>query len=215
MREKRISEAVVRRLPKYYACLKKLAEEGTEKVNSTALAALLRCTASQVRQDLSNFGGFGQQGYGYDVAFLRDRIRAILGLDREQGVIIIGGGRIGQALASYEGFADEGFRVLAVFDVDVSSIRVRPGVRVAHISELPDFVRDNDVEIAVIATQADAAAGAAERVTGLGIRAVWNFAPCDLKAEEGVAVENINMSESLFMLSYKYKNLSKEKGKNG
>ena len=207
MRKERVSENVIKRLPKYYRCLKELEDCGEKKVSSTTISEMLGFTASQVRQDLSNFGGFGQQGYGYDVGYLKQNINYILGLDKPHNMVILGGGRIGQALANYTGFDVEGFHVLAVFDVQTAHISVRDGVQVLPISALADFLKSNAVEIAVIATQKESAEEVAAKAVELGVRSLWNFAPVDLSFGEDVAVENINMSESLYMLAYKNKNL--------
>jgi redox-sensing transcriptional repressor len=210
-KNKSISENVLRRLPKYYRILKELEEENVKKISSTAISKMLSFTASQVRQDLSNFGEFGHQGYGYDVVYLKEQINNILGLNKVHNVIVVGGGRIGQALANYRGFKEEGFAVLAVFDIKTDGINVGEGIKVLHMSQLEEFLKYNNVEVCVIATQKEVAKYVAEQVKALGIKSFWNFAPCDLSLGADVAVENINMSESLFMLAYKNKNLSKDK----
>jgi len=205
---KSISENVLRRLPKYYRILKELEEENVKKISSTAISKMLNFTASQVRQDLSNFGEFGHQGYGYDVVYLKEQINNILGLNRVHNVIVVGGGRIGQALANYTGFKEEGFAVLAVFDIKTDGINVGKGIKVLNMNCIEEFLKNNNVEICVIATQKEVAPAVAQQLKGLGVKSFWNFAPCDLKLGAGVAVENINMSESLFMLAYKNKNLN-------
>lgn len=206
-KKKDISENVLKRLPKYYRVLKELEEEGITKISSRAISKTLGFTASQIRQDLSNFGEFGHQGYGYDVEYLKRQINKILGLDKIHRVIVVGGGRIGQALANYGGFKEEGFEVLAVFDIKTEGINVGEGIQVLNICELETFIEKNKPDICVIATQKEVAKKVALRVKECNIKAFWNFAPCDLDLGEGIAVENINMSESLFMLAYKNKNL--------
>lgn len=202
-----ISEAVVKRLPRYYHYLKELEREGITKVSSNIISGMLNITASQVRQDFSNFGEFGQQGYGYDVGFLKNQIANLLGLDREYNVVVIGGGNIGTALANYRGFLNEGFRVLAVFDLEPEAVHVKEGIEVLHVERFPEYASVHTIDIAMIAVSAESAKEVGQLVIKNGIRAVWNFAPVDLYLGENVAVENINMSESLFMLSYKFKNL--------
>ena len=132
-KRERISEAVVKRLPRYYHYLKELEREGISKVSSNIISGMLNITASQVRQDFSNFGEFGQQGYGYDVSFLKNQIANLLGLDREYNVVVIGGGNIGTALANYRGFLNEGFHVLAVFDLVPAAVHVKEGIEVLPV----------------------------------------------------------------------------------
>ena len=206
-KRERISEAVVKRLPRYYHYLKELEREGISKVSSNIISGMLNITASQVRQDFSNFGEFGQQGYGYDVSFLKNQIANLLGLDREYNVVVIGGGNIGTALANYRGFLNEGFHVLAVFDLVPEAVHVKEGIEVLPVERFPEYGAAHTIDIAMIAVSAESAKEVGQLVIKNGIRAVWNFAPVDLYLGENVAVENINMSESLFMLSYKFKNL--------
>ncbi len=207
-KREKISEAVIRRLPRYYHCLKELEKDGITRVSSTVISGMLNITASQVRQDFSNFGEFGQQGYGYDVDFLKTKISSLLGLDSAYNVIVVGGGNIGRALANYRGFLNEGFNVLAVFDNRQFDLELRDGIPLLSMEKLKKFIRENNVDICFIATNAESAKEVAALVIKSGIKAVWNFAPVDLYLGENVAVENINMSESLFMLSYKLKNLT-------
>lgn len=200
-----ISEAVIKRLPKYYRQIKALDDAKVERVSSSTLAEILGITASQVRQDFYNFGGFGQQGYGYDVKNLKKEIAAILGLDQEYNVIIVGAGHIGKALAGYKGFAKEGFHIKALFDINVQE-KVYNDTPIYHFYNLQDYLRENQIDIAVIATQSDSAEDVARELIKNGIKAIWNFAPIDLKVPKDVVVENISMSESLFVLSYRAKN---------
>ena len=205
MGNKVISEAVIKRLPRYYRYLEHLEQEGVAKVSSGTLAGMLGVTASQVRQDFCNFGGFGQHGYGYDVAYLKRKLAEILGLDRPYDMIIIGAGNIGRALAGYKNFAAEGFRVKALFDVEVKDPLVGD-VPVYGMDKLADYVKQNGCDIAVIATQKNVASDVAGRLVALGVKSLWNFAPIDLEVPSDVAVENIAMSESLYVLSYRMKN---------
>lgn len=200
-----ISDAVIKRMPKYYSQLKQLEEKGVAKVSSSTLASLLGITASQVRQDFYNFGGFGQQGYGYDVKNLRKEITQILGLDKTYNMIIIGAGHIGRALAGYKGFVKEGFEIKAMFDINVTDKEYN-SVPIYHIDTLEEYLHNNKIDFAVIATQASSAYDVANKVVELGIKNIWNFAPVDLKIPGDVVIENISMSESLFVLSYRAKN---------
>ncbi len=213
-KREKISEAVIKRLPMYYHCLKGLEADGISKVSSNIISGMLNITASQVRQDFSNFGEFGQQGYGYDVTFLKNQIAAILGLDRRYNVIVIGAGRIGQALVSYKGFNNEGFDITAGFDINTKGKTSLGKIPLYDYAGLEGFTKNNKVDIAIIATPAESAREVAAYVKRLGIKSIWNFAPVFLYMGEDIAVENINMSESLFMLVYKANNLIKEAGNN-
>lgn len=201
---KTVSEAVIKRLPRYYRHLKSLQLSGVERVSSKRLAEFMDITASQVRQDFSNFGGFGQQGYGYDVSKLVDELREILGLDERHNIVIIGAGNIGRALAGYVGFQKEGFYVTALFDMNVKTPEI-DGVPVYHIDKFEDFVKSDKVDVAVIATKSDGALEVKDRIIKAGIKSIWNFAPVSLDVPDDVTVESINMSESLYVLSYKMK----------
>ncbi|MDD4002930.1 MAG: redox-sensing transcriptional repressor Rex [Clostridia bacterium] len=206
-KREKISDAVIKRLPMYYHCLKGLESDGISKVSSNIISGLLNITASQVRQDFSNFGEFGQQGYGYDVIYLKDQIAAILGLDRRYNVIIIGAGNIGQALAKYKGFKNEGFDIIAAFDVDAKDGKTIGGIPIYNYIKLEEFSQNCKIDIAVITTPSESAREVAANVKRLGIKSIWNFAPVFIYLGEDIAVENINMSESLFMLAYKANNL--------
>lgn len=208
MGNKVISEAVIKRLPRYYRYLEHLEQEGVSKVSSGMLASLLGVTASQVRQDFCNFGGFGQHGYGYDVGYLKRKLAEILGLDRQYDIIIVGAGNIGRALAGYKNFAAEGFKVRALFDIEVKDPFVGD-VPVYKIDKLAEYVKEHGCDIAVIATQKNVASDVASQLVALGVKSLWNFAPIDLEVPKDVAVENIAMSESLYVLSYRMKNQEK------
>ena len=200
-----ISEAVIKRLPRYYRHIKQLADSGVTRVSSNKIASVLNITASQVRQDLCNFGGFGQQGYGYDVVKLKNELAAILGLDKEFDVIIVGAGNIGRALAGYRGFRDDGFFVRALFDIDPRCSSIN-GIKVYEMDFLEAYLNQNNVDIAIIATQKDSAKTVADALIKYGVKSIWNFAPIELEVPEGVTVENISMSESLYVLSFRSKN---------
>ena len=208
MEEKEISQAVIGRLPRYHRYIGELKDRGIERISSQDLSRLLHVTASQIRQDLNNFGGFGQQGYGYNVDFLYDEIGHILGLDKEHNLIIIGAGNLGQSLANYEKFERRSFHTRGLFDNDPSrqgqtirNIKVRP------MEELEDFIKKNDIDIAVLTVPKAAAAGLAERLVRSGIKGIWNFAHVDLDVPEGVVVENVHLADSLMKLSYNLRNM--------
>lgn len=208
--EKEISQAVVRRMPRYYRYLGELIEQGVERVSSNELSKLMKVTASQIRQDLNNFGGFGQQGYGYNVRFLYDEIGKILGLDQSHNLIIIGAGNLGQAIAKYERFQPLGFQTVALFDVNPNVIGkdVR-GITIYSLDELENFCLNQRVDIAALTMPKQSADNTAQRLVELGIRAIWNFAHVDLDVDdESVIVENVHLSDSLMQLSY---NITKSK----
>lgn len=202
--EKGISQAVVRRMPRYYRYLGELLEKGVERVSSNELSKIMKVTASQIRQDLNNFGGFGQQGYGYNVRFLHEEIGKILGLDQTHNIIIIGAGNLGQAIANYGRFDRLGFHAIALFDVNPTVIgkEIR-GIKVYSLDELEAFCSQNRVDIAALTMPKQSADNTAQRLVELGIRAIWNFAHVDLDVdEESVVVENVHLSDSLMQLSY-------------
>ena len=206
----RISEQVVKRLPRYYRCLKAFEAEGKERVCSEEISRRMQVTASQVRQDFTHFGSCGMQGYGYDVHLLKERVSAMLGLTRAYHVIVVGGGNVGRSICNYQGFFREGFFVQAVFDLFPESVEVRPGVKVLDDAALEEYLAGHDVDIAVIAVEAEAAQAMADRLVVNGVRAIRNFAPLNLEVPEGVAVENVFMSDSLFVLAYRFNEALKE-----
>ena len=203
MDEKNISKAVIRRLPRYYRYLGELLEEGVERISSNELSSKMHVTASQIRQDLNNFGGFGQQGYGYNVPYLYAEIGKILGLDRTHHMIIIGAGNLGQALANYVKFEKRGFKVVGIFDINpvLKGISIR-GNEIRMMDELPEFLKENDVQIATLTLPKAYAEETATILVENGIKAIWNFAHLDLAVPEDVIVENVHLSESLMRLSY-------------
>ena len=209
--EKSISKAVIRRLPRYYRYLGELLEEGVERISSNELSSKMHVTASQIRQDLNNFGGFGQQGYGYNVPYLYAEIGKILGLDRTHHIIIIGAGNLGQALANYVKFEKRGFKVVGIFDINpvLKGISIR-GNEIRMMDELPEFLRENDVQIATLTLPKAYAEETANLLVENGIKAIWNFAHLDLAVPEDVIVENVHLSESLMALSYNLSQYRKE-----
>ncbi|MBR1862143.1 MAG: redox-sensing transcriptional repressor Rex [Lachnospiraceae bacterium] len=212
MQEKGISQAVIGRLPRYLRYLGELKENGVERVSSQELSTLMGVTASQIRQDFNNFGGFGQQGYGYNVDFLFTEISKILGLDREYNFVIIGAGNLGSALGNYLNFERRGFIFKGIFDKNPELVGkdVR-GVKVKHINDLEDFLRNNAIDIAVLTIPKTGATLLVDTLVENGIRAIWNFAHVDLDVPEGVQVENVHLSDSLMKLSYNISRYDREK----
>ena len=203
MEDRGISRAVIRRLPRYYRYLGELLENGVERISSSDLSKRMKVTASQIRQDLNNFGGFGQQGYGYNVKYLYTEIGKILGLEEDHNIIIIGAGNLGQALANYTAFEKRGFILKGIFDVNprLEGVSIR-GVPIRMMDELKSFIQNNDVEIAVLTIPKEKAIEVANLLVENGVRAIWNFAHTDLNLPDNVIVENVHLSESLMQLSY-------------
>ena len=191
-------------MPRYYRYLSDLADQGTERISSKELSKLMHVTASQIRQDLNNFGEFGQQGYGYNVNYLREEIGRILRLDKTHKIVIIGAGNLGQALANYVRFEKRGFMIVALFDINpaLKGTDVR-GIPVYMMDDLERYIHANDVQIAVLTLPRSQAPAAAARVVNAGIEAIWNFAPVDLDVPENVLVENVHLSESMMRLTYR------------
>lgn len=203
MERKEISQAVISRLPRYYRYLGELRDDGVERISSQELSKKMHVTASQIRQDLNHFGGFGQQGYGYNVEYLFVEIAKILGLDKQHNLIIIGAGNLGQALLNYNNFTRRGFIFRGIFDqnpslhgMKINDLLVRP------MEEMSDFITKNNIDIAVLTIPKNGAVKVAEKLVECNIRAIWNFAHVDLHVPEWVQVEDVHLSDSLMKLSY-------------
>ena len=203
MEVREISQAVIGRLPRYYRYLGDLLEAGVERISSNELSKRMDVTASQIRQDLNNFGGFGQQGYGYNVKYLYAEIGKILGLDKEHPIIIIGAGNLGQALANYASFERTGFFLKGIFDINpkFQDITIR-NVSVMLIDELDSFLQENVIEIAVLTVPRQAVAEIAKVLVANNVKAILNFAHTDLNLPADVIVENVHLADSLMKLSY-------------
>lgn len=203
METKTISQAVIRRLPRYHRYLSELRKEGVERISSNELSRRMKVTASQIRQDLNNFGGFGQQGYGYNVEYLYQEVGKILGLDKEHNMIIVGVGNLGQALANYASFESSGFLLKGLFDInpEFEGREIR-GVPIRMLDELEGFLKKNHIEIAALTIPKDQVEKVANILVADGVKAIWNFAHTDLNLPDHVIVENVHLSESLMKLSY-------------
>ena len=203
MEQRKISRAVISRLPRYYRYLGDLLEAGVERISSSDLSKKMHVTASQIRQDLNNFGGFGQQGYGYNVKYLYTEIGKILGLVRSHNFIIIGAGNLGQALANYASFERSGFILKSLFDVNprLEGVTIR-GIPVRMVDELEDFLKNNDIEIAALTLPKSKAIEVADILVDNGVKGIWNFAHTDLSLPKDVVVENVHLSDTLMKLSY-------------
>ncbi len=201
--KKRISMAVIRRLPKYHRYLKELLDKEVYRISSKELSEIIGFTASQIRQDLNNFGGFGQQGYGYNVEELYDGISQILALHQSYRVVIIGAGNMGQALANYPWFQSSGFEVQALFDVNPKLIGLKiRNMEIHDIEELTEFIEKNQIDVAFVCTPKEKSQEIADILSATSIQGIWNFAPMDLLVAEHIVVENVHLSDSLFVLSY-------------
>lgn len=204
MKRVKVSNNVIRRLPRYLRKLDELSENGISRISSFDLGQQLGLTPSQIRQDFSCFGEFGQQGYGYNVPALRAQIAAILGMDRGFNAILIGAGNIGRALMDNFCFSEWGFRLLSAFEVNPALIGTEfKGVPIRSMDELESFLAENPVDVAVLSVPKDAAIHVTERLTAAGINAIWNFTNVELtEPDSDVLVENIHFSDSLLSLSY-------------
>lgn len=211
MEGKEISQAVISRLPRYYRYLGELKDSGVERISSQDLSKLMRVTASQIRQDFNNFGGFGQQGYGYNVEYLYTEIAKILGLHTIHNLVIIGAGNLGQALANYVNFERRGFIVKGVFDIDTElhGKEIR-GIPIQPVENLESFIQENEVDIAVLTIPKDGAVKTADILVKYNIKAILNFAHVDLNVPENIVVENVHLSDSLMKLSYNIERMNQE-----
>ncbi|GFI02963.1 MAG: redox-sensing transcriptional repressor Rex [Lachnospiraceae bacterium] len=214
MDNKEISQAVIGRLPRYFRYLGELKDEGIERISSQELSDLMKVTASQIRQDFNNFGGFGQQGYGYKVEYLYEEIGRILGLEKTHNLIIIGAGNLGQALANYMNFERRGFLFKGIFDKNpalygkkIRNLEIKP------MEEMESFVKQNEIDIAVLTIPKGEAAGVAEKLVKNGIKGIWNFAHVDLNVPREIQVENVHLSDSLMKLAYNINQYESESAK--
>ena len=208
MYEKGISTAVIKRLPRYYRYLGDLLENDVVRISSKELSEKMQVTASQIRQDLNNFGGFGQQGYGYNVEYLHGEIAKILGLDKKHNVIVIGAGNLGQAIANYTDFEKRGFVIKKIFDVNPKLIGMSiRGVEICDVEEMEEYVKNNEVHIAALTVPKSKAVSVANDLVSWGIKGIWNFAPVDLRLPKDVKVETVHLSDTLMRLSYGLKEM--------
>lgn len=204
----KVSSAVVRRLPKYYRYLKLIGSKGIIRVSSKQLSDITGLTASQIRQDLNHFGGFGQQGYGYNVEELTREIEKIIGIDKKYKAIVVGTGNIGKAITLYTEFERSGFNVIGLFDTDEDLIGTEiKDVKINDMKELTSFQQDYQPDIAILAAPGPVAQDICDILVENGIKGIWNFAPVDLKLPEEVILENVHLDESLYTLIYYLNNI--------
>ena len=212
MKLDRVPSVIIQRLPRYYRYLGELLEEKIDRISSMQLSQRMGVTSSQIRQDFCSFGEFGQQGYGYNVRYLRGEIGKILGLDRTKQMIIVGAGNLGQALANYH-FDKVGFELIGIFDINprLNGFAIQ-SIRVLMMDSLESFIQENQVDIAVLTVPEDWALDVGKYLEKIGIRAIWNFTPVDLNTVLHVCVRNVHLDESLMTLAYDYKVLLQKQG---
>lgn len=204
MTKQNISLSVIKRLPKYYRYLESINEKGIIRVSSKELSEITGLTASQIRQDLNHFGCFGQQGYGYNVSELIDELSKIIGVDKTYSMILVGFGNIGHALYKYRSFRDLGYEFKAVFDKnpDFISDATKDDIEILDVKKLRDYLKENKIDIGIIATPKEAAQELADILCEGGVKGIWNFSPVDLKVKNNVVIESVHLDESLFTLTY-------------
>lgn len=203
---KKVPAVVVKRLPRYYRYLGELIKQDIKRISSNALSQRMNVTASQIRQDFNYFGGFGQQGYGYNVEHLYNEIGDILGLNDGDTTVIIGAGNLGRALASHNSFEKRGFRLVGIFDNDQAIIgKFINGKEVMPMSYLEEFLKNNRVDIGILTVPREAVMEAAQTLVNCGVKGLMNFAYTELNLDKDIAVENVHLSDPLMTLSYKIK----------
>jgi len=204
----KVSNAIVRRLPRYRRYLGYLQTRGIKKISSNELSELIGYTASQIRQDFNTFGEFGQQGYGYSVDYLYKEINKILGLDREYKTVIVGAGNLGQAITKYTYYYKIGFNIMGLFDANPNLVgNVINDVEVMDSSQLEEFCKEKGVDIGIICVNRENAQGVADKLVAGGVKGIWNFAPVDLEIPDEVAIESVHLSDSLHALSFMIKSM--------
>ncbi len=203
-KEKKVPEVVIRRMPRYYRYLGELERNGETRISSTALSRKMGVTASQIRQDFNCFGGFGQQGYGYNIKYLLNEIEKLFGISSGYKTIIVGAGHLGHALANYGGIRKRGFDIIGMFDIDKEKIgKEYNGIKVMDMSEAKEFIEKNNVDIAMLTLPKSVIREVADELAEYGIKGFWNFAYVELKTKKPVPVENVHLTDSLMTLAFK------------
>jgi len=211
IKEKKVPEVVIRRLPRYYRYLEELYNDGKTRISSTALSEKMGVTASQIRQDFNYFGEFGQQGYGYNVKKLLNELKKLLGISDSYKTIIVGAGHLGHALANYGGLKKRGYNLLGAFDNDKEKIgSMLCNQEIMDIAVIEDFVKKNNVEIAILTLPKDATEAVADKLINAGIKGLLNFSFVELKNKKSVTVENVHLIDSMMTLSFKMKQNDKQ-----
>ena len=211
MGKTKVSNAIIRRLPRYRRYLGYLQTKGIKKISSNELSEMIGYTASQIRQDLNTFGEFGQQGYGYEVDRLYKEINKILGLDREYKTVVVGCGNLGQAITNYTYYYKIGFNIIGLFDVNPKIVgNVINDVEVMDSADLEEYVKREKIDIGIICVNRENAQKVADALVSGGVKGIWNFAPIDLNIPENVALESVHLSDSLHALSFMIKSMNEE-----
>ena len=205
MTRKNVSDAVIRRLPRYYRYLDDLHSKGVVRISSNSLGNKMGITASQIRQDLSCFGEFGQQGYGYNIEELRAEVGRILGTDKQHRIIVVGVGNLGHALMQNFRFMESGFTLDAAFDISPALLGSEvAGIPVLSMDELENYLNSHPVDVAVLTVPRSVAQSIADRLVVSGVRGFWNFTNVELSSTvEGVCFEDVHFADSLLTLSYR------------
>ncbi len=214
MSKSMISSPVIKRLPRYYRFLGELEKQGVIRISSRELSEKMGLTASQIRQDLNCFGGFGQQGYGYNVQELHEAIGKIIGIASDTRTVIIGAGNLGSAIAMHIDFKKAGFSLIGIFDSDPEKTgQIIAGIPVAQMNLIESFCNENKPECAVLCIPIESAEEIVDKLIRLGIKAFWNYSHYDINVDgrEGILVQNVHLSDSLMTLSYGLHNFKKEK----
>ena len=199
----KISNAVIRRLPRYRRYLIELDKKGVDKISSQEFSELIGYTASQIRQDLNNFGEFGQQGYGYSVKGLLREINRILGLDKEYMMVLAGVGNLGKAITEYALSLPKGFKLKALFEIDPKLIGKKfEDIEILDYETIVDYVEENDIDIGIICVNPENAQDVADRLCFAGVKGIWNFSTIDIEVPGSVALENVQLSDNLHSLAY-------------
>jgi len=207
IQNKKVSDAVIKRLPRYFRYLTDLNENNVLRISSKALSEKMGFTASQIRQDFSCFGEFGQQGYGYNVEFLYCELKKILGANKSFGIVIIGAGNLGHAISNHGNFEKRGYFLKGIFDVNKELIGSKiNGIEIMAMDALQEFLKNNHVDIAVLTVPKSVTEVVANDIVNMGIRGIWNFSSMELNVPDDVIVENVHLSDSLMVLGYKIKN---------
>lgn len=202
--EKKVPEVVIKRLPRYYRYLDELDKEGKTRISSTALSDKMGVTASQIRQDFNYFGGFGQQGYGYNVQYLLGEMKKLLGINKSYKVIIVGAGNLGHAIANYAGLKKRGFKLIGIFDNDKAKIGQKVGnMVISDVADAIAFIKENKVDIVILTLPKEATEEVADKLADSGIKGFWNFSYTELKSRNSLFVENVHLTDSLMTLSFK------------
>ena len=209
MGKMKVSNAIIRRLPRYRRYLGYLQTKGIKKVSSNELSEMIGYTASQIRQDLNTFGEFGQQGYGYEVDRLYKEINKILGFDREYKTVVVGVGNLGQAITNYTYYYKIGFNIIGLFDANPRIVgNVINDVEVLDVADLEEYCKREKIDIGIICVNRENAQKVADSLVSGGVKGIWNFAPIDLEIPEGIALESVHLSDSLHALSFMIKSMN-------